>query len=359
MKKALVLSLALVFALGVGSFAQTLSGSWDTKIGIIPSPVSLTIDSVLNVTYSVSGWSFTSKTTVGMAGWTGQQFDVSGALGAFTIGSKLVFAPSVPSFTSWEVTGGLSIAGVSFDSKFTLTPNNVVLLIGADGSAGNVDVGVDVTFGDLTLAGCDLNWSGVTITIDFPFCCAEISSKIVFTCAGFSYVEFKTTGIQLPGITWATLDATLKFEMQTKSLVVTPKFDFGAVACFDIYLSTPAQLFGDITVNGIGIDCTIGGVDFTGISYWGTGTKPGILKDTPYWEAYQIKTTDDGCCGPFNFDIAVFFLQGGTKLFDVAKIVSNFDIQISTQFTFGMGLTLDLEAVPTFAKWTLHFLVEW
>ena len=87
--------------------------------------------------------------------------------------------------------------------------------------------------------------------------------------------------------------------------------------------------------------------------------KPGILKGTPYWEAYRIATTDDGCCGPFNFDITIYFLDGGLQLFDVSKIVSNFDIQISTQFTFGMGLVLDLEAVPTFAEWTLMFLVEW
>ncbi len=36
MKKALVLSLAVVLGLGVASFAQTLSGSWDTTIGIQP-----------------------------------------------------------------------------------------------------------------------------------------------------------------------------------------------------------------------------------------------------------------------------------------------------------------------------------
>ena len=36
MKKALVLSLAVVLGLGVASFAQTLSGSWDTTIGDHP-----------------------------------------------------------------------------------------------------------------------------------------------------------------------------------------------------------------------------------------------------------------------------------------------------------------------------------
>jgi hypothetical protein len=358
MKKALVLSLAVVLGLGVASFAQTLSGSWDTTIGITPSPVALTIDSELIVTYAVSGWSFTSDTVIDETGWTKQHFDVSGALGAFTLGSTLTFNPAIPSFTKWVVTGGLSLAGVSFDGTFTLLPSDTSLKIVGSGSAGTVDVAATLLLGTVDTV-CDFNFNGVKLTIDFPFCCAEISSEISFTCAGFQYITFETTGIALPGISWATLDALLTFTVDHKSLVVTPNFDFGAVACFDIYLSTPGQLFGDITVDGIGLSCEIGGVSFTGISYWGAEPKPGLLKGTSYWEAYQISTTDDGCCGPFNFDITVYFLEAGTKLFDVAKLVSNFDIQISTQFTFGMGLTLDFEAVPTFTNWTLTFLVEW
>ena len=89
------------------------------------------------------------------------------------------------------------------------------------------------------------------------------------------------------------------------------------------------------------------------------GAKPSILAGTPYWEAYQISTTDDGCCGPFDFDILIGFLEGGAQLFDVAGVEANFSIQISTQFTFGMGLVLDLDTAPTFAEWTLSFLVEW
>jgi hypothetical protein len=357
MKKALVLSLALVLGLGVASFAQTLSGSWDTYITIDPSVPSIEIASTLEVTYAVSGWTFTSITEVDNTGWQAQSFEVGGALGAFTIGSTLVFDPAAVAFESWEVTGGLSLAGVSFDGTFTLEPGETTLEIVDAGSAGNVDVEVALTLGGL--GECNFDFNGVIITIDFPFCCAEISSEISFTCEGFEYVEFSTTGIQLPGISWATLDAVLTFTVDEKTLVITPSFDFGAVACFDIYLSDPATLFGDITVDGIGLSCTIGGVEFTGISFWGEGTKPGLLKGTPYWEAYQIATTDDGCCGPFSFDITIYFLEGGLQLFDVSKIVSNFDIQISTQFTFGMGLVLDLEAAPTFAEWTLHFLVEW
>jgi hypothetical protein len=359
MKKALVLSLAAVLGLGFASFAQTLTGSWDTYIGITPSPVALTIDSELEVTYTVSGWSFTSVTTIDETGWLGQKFLVGGALGAFTIGSTLVFNPATPAFTSWTVEGGLNLAGVAFDAKFTLTPSNTTLVIGGSGSAGTVDVDVTVTFGQPDNGLCDLNFAGVKVLVDFPFCCAEVSSEISFTCLGFEYVKFTACDITLPGINWATLCAVLTFTVDQKLLVVTPKFDFGAVACFDVYLSTPAALFGDISVVGLGLECEIGGVEFLGLSYWGTGTKPAPLKNTPYWEVYQISTTDDGCCGPFSFDIAVFFLEGGAMLFDVSAIKSNFDIQISSQFTFGMGLELDFDVAPVFSSWTLHFLVEW
>jgi hypothetical protein len=308
MKKALVLSLAAVLGLGFASFAQTLSGSWDTSIIIEPATPTIDIESTLIVTYTVSGWSFTSTTSVDGTGWTQQDFDVTGSLGAFSIGSSLVFDPVLVAFDSWEVTGGLSLAGVTFDGTFTLVPNGTQIVIEASGSAGSVDVGVELTLGDLV--GCDFDFSSVVITVD------------------------------------------------NKVLVLTPAFDFGATACFDIYLSTPTEIFGNVTVNGIGLECEIGGVSFTGISWLGdiNAVKPGLLKGTPYWEAYQIATTDDGCCGPFNFEITIYF-DHGAELFDVAELDAAFDIQISSQFTFGMSIQYLM--ATGFAEWSLDFMVEW
>ena len=358
MKKALVLSLAVVLGLGFASFAQTLSGSWDTTISIVPSPVSLGLDSELIVTYAVSGWSFTSDTVIDETGWLEQEFAASGSLGAFTIGSTLVFDPANVEFDSWKVASGLSLAGVTFDATFTLTPGVTKLEIVGSGSAGNVDVSVDLILG--SGAGCDFDFNSLIIDIGFPFCCAEVASEIAFNCqTGFEYITFDVYNIALPGMTWVTLDFGLKFTVDEKSYTVTPNFDFGATACFQVYLSDPAGdlLFGDITVEGIGLSCEIGGVEFYGLSYWGEGDKPEILGD--YWEMYQISTTDDGCCGPFAFDIAVFFLEDGAQLFDVSYLTANMSIQIATQFTFSMGIAIDLEVDPSFTEWSLGFLVEW
>jgi hypothetical protein len=152
-------------------------------------------------------------------------------------------------------------------------------------------------------------------------------------------------------------DLSFKFTTAAKTYTLTTNFDFGVEGCVDLILSEPTAIFGDITIDGVSMEATIGGVDFYGISYWGLGDKPGILEGTDYWEAYQITSSDDGCCGLFTFGLTVFFLQNGTQLFDIAEIDTFFDIEISEQFTLGMTLNVDLEALEY--TWCLHFLVEW
>ena len=363
MKKGLVLSLALVLGLGAASFAQTLSGSWDTTATIVPSPVSLGIRSELIVAYVVSGWSFTSDTLLTQAGWSSQRFDAGGALGGFALGSTLTFNPATVAFTSWTATGSLSLVGVAFSGVFTLTPDNTQFVLRSSGTVGTVGAGVAVTLGDPTIgSGCDLHWTGVDITVGFPFSCADVTSAIGFDCTGFKAATFGVTGIAIPNLPWVTLNATLTFQTQTKSLVLTPVFDFGPIACFDLYFDvakTGNLTLGAISISGIGLEVTIGGVDFYGLSYWGSGTKPTILGE--YWEMYQISTSDDGCCGgTFDFSVAVFFDAGSAWLFDVSLLQADMSVNVTNNFVFSTGISINLAAAPNaFTRWTLGFLVEW
>ncbi|MCX6092283.1 MAG: hypothetical protein NTX23_05400 [Candidatus Bipolaricaulota bacterium] len=363
MKRSLAAGLILALCVAVASSAQTLSGSWNTTVGITPSPAVLSLDSELIVTYAVSGWSFTSDTLMDETGWADQRFDVSGTLGAVALGSSIDFTPTNPSafFGRWTATASASLSGVTYGGTFTLTPGNARLVITTSGVLGSATLGSSMTFGDLTPVGvCDLNWRGVTATIGFPFCCADVTGAMTFDCAGFNKATLKVEDIAIPGLAWVTLDALLTFQVQTKSLVLTPSFDFGLEPCFSLYLGVGSLILNDITIDGIGLSCNVGGVAFTGQSYWGTGTKPSLLSGTSYWEAYQIATTGEGCCGPFDFDVTAYFLAGGLQLFDVSKIVANMSIQIATQFTFSTGISIDLAAAPNaFTQWTLGFLVEW
>jgi len=365
MKRALVLSLICVLGLGFSSLAASLTGYWDTDVTIDPQQsdfsAAISLTSELGVTYTVGDWAFTSTTNLTEAGWVGQEFDVAGVLGAFSISSALVFDPDVPSFTSWDVSTGVAIAGVSFGADFTLADNDVTLVLNGSGVAGDVTVGVEVTFGGDDNDICDLNWAGVVIDITFPFCCADIAAEVAFNCSGFDYVEFAVTDIVVPLLPYLTIDATLNFTMDEKTLLLEPNLDFGDFACFELdidFATTGGDMaplvIGDISISGIGLTCDIGAVTFTGYSTFDSGN---LIKDT-YWEYYMIETNDDACCGPFSFDLAFYFLEDGVKLFDVALIEANMELQIAAQFTFNMGLDINVES-GAFTQWTVGFYVTW
>jgi hypothetical protein len=350
--------------LAFSGLAATLSGSWDTDVTIDPGQTNFNdaigLTSVLTVAYNVGDWTFTSITKLDEGGWTDQDFNVAGVLGAFSITSALDFVPASALFGSWKTSASVAIAGVSFGMDFTLSGGSVALELSGSGVAGDVSIDVAVTFGDPEV-GCDLDWTGVTIDIGFPFCCADIALTVEFDCTGFLSACFSVVGIAVPNMPYMTLDADLCFTMDEKTLVLSPNFDFGAVACFDLYFDVDTSgniTIQDISIVGIGLSCDIGAVTFTGISSWGTGTKPGALKGTEYWEAYTIETNDDACCGPFGFDLTFYFLDGGLALFDVAEIDANMTLQVAAQFAFNMGLNVDVN-VGAFTLWTVGFLVTW
>ena len=63
MNKALVLSLAIVFGLGIAAFAGPISGSWTNAITIDPDQTPSVIadfSSELTIDYTVGGWTFGS-----------------------------------------------------------------------------------------------------------------------------------------------------------------------------------------------------------------------------------------------------------------------------------------------------------
>jgi hypothetical protein len=377
MKKSLVLSL-LVLGLGVGVFAQSLSGSWVTTITIDPTALTvaafLDFSTTLTITYEVGGWSFTSVTDISDLGWTDQDFTVSGSLGAWTFGADLDFDPT-GAFGELGVQTGIALGGMSFGADFTLKDKDVTLVLTGSGSTSLVDVGITITFGGDDNDICDLDWAGVVVEVGFPFCCADVSGSITFDCNGFQGVCFGVTGIVIPNLPWVTIGAEVCFQTESKTLTLTPVFDFGADVCFDLYITqdytggvgpTSVLVLSDFRISGIGLSCEIGGIGFEALSYWGAAIYgpygndfPGILGGfgQQYWEAYKISTTDDACCGPFSFDIAIYFDATSTNLFDIALFVANMELVVAPQFTFGMGLTMDVIAGLT--DWTITFTVTW
>jgi len=424
MKKALVLSLGLLLALGFATLAQgELTGSWDTTITINPAgnvpsagngpygtpPDFFSFDSTLEITYSVGGWSFTSTTGVDYTGWAWQDFAVAGSFGAFDVSGGMILSPLGDdlAYPEWIwLDTGFTFGAVAIDIDFDLYAQDIRLCLGGEATTGLVDISIELCFGDLPIhpiygypndnfpvgagqgypyspwfaapAGndndvCDLNWSGVVITVDFPFCCADVSATLVMDCDGFDNVCFEVEGIVVSNIPWFTLDAELCFELETKTLTLSPNFDFGADVCFDVYFSADdsdvvAPLGGglslpQINIVGLGLECEIGGVSFSALSFWDDVLdkyKPGLLYYEPYWEAYRIATTEDACCGPFDFDITIFFDSTPDMsgfLFDVAAFEANFSYELGANFIFSMGL--DYTAATGLTLWQIGFEILW
>jgi len=110
----------------------------------------------------------------------------------------------------------------------------------------------------------------------------------------------------------------------------------------------------DISIYGIGLTCNIDEVSFESLTYI-DGTHK--LK-SKYWEMYSLSFNEEGCCGPFSGSLAVYFLQGGARLFDVAHFEGSFSVALNQSLTFDMVLAWDIEA-GSLDKLTCGFAVTW
>ncbi len=378
MKKALVLTLAFALGLGVAAFANApLSGSWSADISINPqSPAFTAFDNDITVDYTVGSWTFESKTGFSLTGWDTQSFTADGVLGAFTIGSDLVFNPGGASFTSWDTTGSVSIAGVSFDGEFLLEAAGSGWTFGASGGAGDLSLGATVYFNmdsDGNLVQTDsycFCFSSVEFKVGFPFGCIDlVNVTIGFSQAGFDGVTFAVTGIDLPGISWLSFDATLKFDDGDtgKTLTLTPNLVLGDSSCIVLY----SRLVGEdgescttdgvlsitgIEIYGIGLSFDPAGVTFSSYSSFDPAKNKSITGKADYWEVFSISTSSDACCGPFSFTLDTYFSCDSTVLFDWAETDANISYGLSDNFTITTGLSV---TDAGFTKWTLGFDVTW
>jgi hypothetical protein len=386
MKRALVLSLICVFGLTFAGMGASLTGSWDTDVTIDVTQtnfsLALGLTSILTVNYIIGDWTFTSITELSDGGWEDQDFNAVGLLGAFDITTALNLG-TLGTFGDLDLTIGWSMSGVILGIDVDLAGGDLFVFLTAEAVAGEgVTFEAELAFGteDETNPVCDLNWAGLDLTVGFGFCCVDVELNLLFDCDGFTSAEFTFGGIAVPNLPWLTIDGSILFDLVAgKTFSVTPSFDFGAIVCFDLYWDTGINygswyewgngfVVDEFALSGIGLECTISGVKFEALTYWGEdiyGSKknksPGILAGfEDYYEAYKISTTDDACCGPFSFSFAVYFTDDGAamdSLFDVDLFIATVSLEVASQFTFNMGLNVD--ALGGFTEWTVGFLVTW
>jgi len=382
MKKALVLTLAFALGLGIAAFAAPLSGSWATDITLTLSSGNLTIaadadfSSALEVDYVVGGWTFGSDTGFDLAGWHTQKFTAVGVLGAFSFDSTLKFSPVDVAFSSWDTSGSVSIAGVSFGGEFLLADGSGWTFT-AGGSAGDLTIDAAAYFnmdslGNLVQTGSAAYcfcFTGVSFTVHFPFTCIEdVKTTLSFSQSGFDYVKFQASGIDIPGISWLTFSSTLKFTVDTKTLTLTPALNLGTPACVDLYVTLESNsetyVISGLDIYAIGLSTDIGGVSFSTLSIWDATTwaaeqDPNGLESwyNTYWERFIIASSSDSCCGGnFTFSVATYFLDTHTTLFDWGMTDVDVSYGIGSNFTVSSGLVVKTTGLT---ELSLGFTVTW
>jgi hypothetical protein len=392
MKKALVLALVFTFGLGIAAFAAPLSGSWctDIEFTITPPVAPVTVGAIavssftstLIVDYTVCGWVFESETVFGLTGWTAQSFTADGVLGAFTIGSTLIFSPSDASFTSWDSTVGVSIAGVAFDAEFLLEDDGAGWMFGASGNAGDCDFGAAVYFNsEMTAVGLALLqtpsycfcFESVDFTISFPFACIDlVDISLGFSTAGFDGVTFSVTGIVVPGLPWLTFGVDLTFDTGDtgKVMTLTPAIDLGTFTCITLYYTwvelgaascdTGLGLSLDsIYFYGISLEYTWNGVSFYSASSFDPLYNEDLTGYAAYWEVFTISSEADSCCGgAFDFSVSTYFECESEVdfLFDWAMTEIAVGIGLGSNFNVTLGLVVDTTG---FSQMTFGFCVTW
>jgi len=374
---------------GVGVLAGPLFGSWTTEMTFdVQTSTNLmcrsSFDSVFTLNYAFCGFVGTSFSEFYLPGFIWQGFGLTGRLGAFDIQADLLFGPSTTDFLYAQEIITTNIAGVELGWYWAML-SSAVLGGPADGSAlrlagsfGGCDI-VSITefqarikdedFDGITIVhtatglsrsydtfpistlqtgSCCNGWSGEKVTISgMSFGCIEnLTTTLYVSClSGFEWARFEVEGI-CTGLPWLLLDLALSFELQTKSIVATPRLVVGECLCIDTYMEVLTDapdntIYGAFTsltgfsLYGLGFTYSGQGVTVKELTVFDTGryviTTPnyGSLIESlaevvdngheyfpEYWELLSIEVTQDGCCGGISdLLINTYFERGSGSIF--------------------------------------------
>lgn len=186
-----------------------------------------------------------------------------------------------------------------------------------------------------------LEFSGQRLTFTgLGFGCVSLDSETFFSKdAGFEYQLF-TFHICTP---WAlNFDVDIKFTVQSKSVTVTPYFDF-SFGCIYIYseidVQTPVYITG-VNIYGFKIVANFGAVTVEEIMSFDEVNHDLVLD--PYWERFSVEIKQPACCGGYAmFRVDTYFEEGSLNLFDWGRSDFYLEIPISGAFKLWTRLAID------------------
>jgi hypothetical protein len=393
--------------------AGTLSGSTSLCIGF--DPIAGTFDGLdlgYEVDYTLGAVTLSTDGLLALPGmWIWQGFSAVGRLGGYGLTTNVLFGPSTADYLYAEAIVELSIAGIDV-GWHAAQLSDAVLGGPADGwalrVAGSVATFDLVSITELGARIEDEEFDGITIVHaatglerhyatdpvvpgqgftgeklsvrGLSFGCVDLDATLYLTCAGFQYVSFGVSGIEVGALPWLTFDVELTFELQTKSLALVPRLVLGEIACIELYagldwdaatLSVDGVRFYGIELTGeLGPvtvrDVTVFDLNRYAITTEAYGSIIERLVDAiedghsyypDYWEMLSIAYRGDGCCGQeLTFLANVYFDEASTDLFDWAMTHVEATIPFAEALSFTLGMEMHTAGVSSLA---FGFHLDW
>ncbi|RLE29998.1 hypothetical protein DRJ54_03625 [Candidatus Acetothermia bacterium] len=375
MKRALAIFAALSL-FGFAGMAQMFTGTWEGCIDILPD-VGFG-STTLTITYDMAGWAITSITGFTSSGYTQQDFEVEGALGALSISGKMGFDPQAIEYEYSDLSAAMDFAGISFDlgifhgiypygesyfNKYyypytfagvyndlcddTVQTDDVLMFYTLEVSADPVSATIHL--GDcctgIQLYDLSVSLSGLSlccgVTYDFSFAFSKHD--------GFEYAMFSLNDV-FPICCGISFDIAVKFTTEGKTISLTPKFAGFGEACFELYADIESEggNNADLYLNAIRIDgwkiyCELADCNWLEIVSFlspDKATDYGIYDFVDdEFEYIKLGFCGPTCCGgQYNVSLAVYFTDD-TALFGISRIGAEVTWPLAENFN--ITLTFD------------------
>jgi hypothetical protein len=372
-------------------------------------------DSALTIGYTIGGWTLSSTALLDETGLWNIFFDAGGALGGFVVRSLVDFDATAPELRAWLSSVRTAIGGVRFyglfmiddvhgggaigdawfgtgstlgaiwegDSlavwaqvQFNMTDSSrYVYLYGVDWlmdhfvfeDCGYWYVPPTSSYVDVQTGGCSVFFSGLSLYVEFPICCADVLAQVSFSDSGLDHILLELLNVDL-GLTWMNVEwVDLWYTLDSKSANVVFETSIADNLCFTPYIGlTGGGAFIDgIELRALLFECTWNGYTFKAghlfdengweehLNYawrpygWTWDGELSYLASCKvpdgYDEFFGIEVLGDACCGgEYGLSAFAWFDTGkSTGIFDWVETRVMFRTAISPNIDlrFGMSVT--------------------
>jgi hypothetical protein len=324
--------------------------------------------------------------SIRLSGYLKDDYVVEWPVGTYGVSADVSFGIDPAAFRGFSAAANLTAYGLSTTLGFSLAPAGAGFatgltlevagtLLSGMGIAATVRLGAPMGPGAPPADPCALDFSSLEVFFDgFPWCCVYVGFRTIFDYGGFDRAEIDFDLSALGGV--LSLVGDLVFELQTKTLTLTPGFQFGVDDCIWLNVAVdPAVTWGSsgsgaisaIVIRGLGITgCNIGAAKFSAIASIAGGlykskgaddiglratgyyialapsANPGAYEQTDYDMIWTLET------GFANADLAIDTYLGASssKLFDLALITAEYAHQLSAGFDMSLGFLIDPTGGP-------------